>query len=158
MIVISAPNEDYSIKNHYNFKIFLSGGILNCPDWQSDVINRINDEYRYSNKTIYNPRCENFPFNDDNAPERFAVWQYEHLKMANAILFWFPKESLGEITLYELGKWGNSSDKIISIGCDPEYKRINDVILQTKLARRNAIISTSLENTIKNLASQISGC
>lgn len=42
-IIIQAPNEVYSIDNNRNIKLFLAGGITNCPDWQSEVISDLSD-------------------------------------------------------------------------------------------------------------------
>jgi hypothetical protein len=55
--------------------------------------------------------------------------------------------------LYELGMWGNSRNKLIVVGCDLEYKRKNDVGIQTKLARRELTVVFSLGDLIKELSS-----
>lgn len=41
--------------------------------------------------------------------------------------------------------WGNSSDRTILIGCDLEYARIQDVVIQTALARPDITIYYSLQ-------------
>lgn len=141
-IVIEAINEVYSIENNQNIKLFLAGGITNCPDWQKDMIELLKDEY---DLTIYNPRRANFPINDSNASEQQITWEYNHLRDSDIIIFWFAKGSLNPIVLYELGRWGNSSDKPIFIGCDPEYQRKQDVEVQTKLSRPDVEIVYSLD-------------
>jgi hypothetical protein len=40
-IIIESPNEVYSLENHKNIKLFLAGGISDCPDWQTDIINEL---------------------------------------------------------------------------------------------------------------------
>lgn len=137
MKIITAIDEDYSIENNQNAKIFLAGGINNCPDWQSDIISKLKADTAIADKpvTFYNPRRANFPIHDPNASEQQIAWEFQHLRDANAILFWFAKGSLNPIVLYELGRWGNSSNIPIIIGCDPEYERKQDVIIQTALSR-----------------------
>jgi len=131
-IIIEAPEEIYSRKNNDNLKLFLAGGITNVPDWQSKVIERLND---IENLTIYNPRRKAFDVEDKNIMEQQIVWEYNHLRDADIISFWFAKETLNPITLYELGKWANATNKQIVIGIEPEYARKDDVIIQTNLAR-----------------------
>ena len=141
-LIIEAPNEVYSLENNRNIRIFLAGGITNCPDWQSDVIDRLKDE---PGITIYNPRRKNFPIGDPKAAEEQITWEYEKLADADVIAFWFSRGSLNPIVLYELGKWGNSSDTEIVIGIDPEYERKQDVEIQTMLARPELDIITDFD-------------
>ena len=132
-LIIEAPNEVYSLENKKNVKLFLAGSITDCPDWQSEVIERLKN---FEGLTIYNPRRKNFPIHDPNAAEAQIVWEYNHLREADMISFWFDKGSLGPIVLYELGRWANSNDKkTICIGIDPEYKRKQDVEIQTRLVK-----------------------
>ena len=149
MRVITAPDEEYSLENHHNFKIFLAGGITNCPNWQSEAIKLFYKEWGYKRTTLYNPRRPNFSFSKF-AAEQQVVWEYEHLKSADAIVFWFAKGSVNPIVLYELGRWG-TTDKIISIGCDPEYERSEDVIIQTRLACPDVVVHSKLIDVIKHL-------
>lgn len=148
-IIIEAPNEVYSLQNKKNVKLFLAGSITDCPDWQKEVIEQLKD---IEQLTIYNPRRSNFPINDPKAAEEQITWEYEHLKTAHIISFWFDKGSLGPITLYELGRWANSSlKKRVIIGIDPEYKRKQDVEIQTRLSKPYAEFSYNLETFVKNL-------
>jgi len=65
--IIEATNQ--SIENN-KIKIFLAGGITNCPDWQKIIIDKIkhtSNPYQKTslkNVTIFNPRRENFPIED----------------------------------------------------------------------------------------------
>lgn len=148
MIVIESPNEVYSIENNHNKKLFLAGGITSCDDWQKEIIK----EFKYiNNLTIYNPRREIFPINDPNAAEEQITWEYNHLKSCDYILFWFAKGSLNPIVLYEIGRFGTSSNKQIFIGIDPLYERKLDVEIQTKLSRPDIQILYSIEE----LANQV---
>lgn len=141
-LIIEAPNEIYSSENNQNIKLFLAGGISKCPDWQSKIIDDIRD---IPDLTIYNPRRKNFPMDDPDAAEAQITWEYNHLKDADAVLFWFSRGSLNPIVLYELGMWGNSNDRPILVGIDPSYERKQDVIIQTALARPEVYIVQSLE-------------
>lgn len=98
------------------------------------------------NLTIYNPRRENFPIDDPNASEQQITWEYNHLRDADIISFWFDSGSLNPIVLLELGKYALSSSKPIFIGIDPEYKRIQDVQIQTRLSRPDVEIVYSLDD------------
>lgn len=131
-LIITAPDEVFNIENAHNISLFLAGGITNCPDWQSEMIN----EFENFPITIYNPRRENFPIDDPKASDEQITWEYAHLQTADIISFWFSKGSLNPIVLYELGMWGNSKlhTKKIVIGIDPAYERKNDVIMQSSLA------------------------
>lgn len=144
-IIIEAPNEVYSMENNRNLKLFLAGGISNCPDWQSELIKKIKD---FPGLTVYNPRRKNFPMDDPNAAEAQITWEYNHLRDADAILFWFSKGSLNPIVLYELGRWGNSDWKPIIVGIDPEYERKQDVIIQTLLSRDDIAFAEDLDEVV----------
>lgn len=144
-LIITAPEEIYSIQNNNNIKMFLAGGISGCSDWQSYVVNELRD---LENLTIYNPRRKNFPINNPKASEEQIAWEYQHLRDANILFIWFSRGSLNPIVLYELGMWCNSTDKMAIIGIDPEYERKEDVIIQTKLARSNQMIFNSLSEMI----------
>jgi hypothetical protein len=163
-IIVEAPNENYSLECQVSKKLFLAGGITNCENWQAKVIKELKDE---ENLTIYNPRRKKFNITKKSIQEEQIVWEYKHLKEADLICFWFSKETICPITLYELGMWGNSRDhydrmlsKRIFIGIDPEYSRKEDVIIQTILARidkENNYCYNDYINSIEELTQQIQG-
>ncbi len=133
------------------FKIFLAGGITNCPDWQSDLIAKLRGSNITTNIDIYNPRRKNFPINDPKASYEQILWEFEKLKDADMIVFWFSRGSLNPIVLYELGMWGNSRDTPITVGIDREYERRQDVMIQTNLARPELPIFGSLEAVFEEI-------
>jgi Nucleoside 2-deoxyribosyltransferase like len=146
MHIIEAP--DSRIESVFWNSLFLAGGITNCSDWQAEILAMLSGPAL----TVYNPRRKNFPIHDPNAAREQITWEYHRLKWCQGILFWFAKGSLNPIVLYELGMWGNSRlDKTIFVGCDPEYQRIQDVQIQTGLARPDIKIVYSL----KDLAEQV---
>ncbi len=119
--------------------LFLAGGITNCPDWQAELTNLLKD----NNLTLLNPRRKNFQENSPEIEEQQISWEFNHLKKSSAVSFWFPSETLCPITLYELGKQ-SASKKPIFIGVHPNYKRMRDVEIQTKLIRPEIKIVYSL--------------
>ena len=148
-IIIEAPNEVYSLENQKNVKLFLAGSITDCPDWQSQVIKQLKD---VEGLTIFNPRRKDFPMGDPTEAEKQIVWEYNHLKEADVISFWFDKGSLGPITLYELGRWANSSDKkLICVGMDLEYKRKQDVEIQTRLSKPDTRFSYTILSLVDDI-------
>ena len=104
---------------------------------------------------ILNPRRANFPIDNPDASKQQIAWEHKHLRLASAILFWFPQETICPITLYELGAF-SMTNKPLFIGVHPNYFRRQDVEIQTGLVRPDINIVYSLEE----LAEQIlkSGC
>lgn len=145
MKVICAPNNGFG-----NNSIFLAGGITGCPDWQSYVIDELKKLNVSDNHTIFNPRRPEYgDLLDEKLAEEQITWEFDKLKFAKTIVFWFPKETLCPITLYELGRWV-ASDKLVMIGVHPEYKRKLDIEIQTKLLNRvNNEIHSDLDQMIK---------
>jgi hypothetical protein len=149
--VIEAPNRIELDDNKIN--IFLAGGITNCPNWQKELIellkNRIQDDN--DDLVLFNPRRENFPIHIPDESLRQIEWEHDYLESCDQIVYWFSRGSLNPIALYELGRWGNSTDTKIYIGIDPQYERKSDAIIQTGLSRPEVKIVDSL----KSLAHQI---
>ena len=127
---IRAPENDFF--SGYAPTIFLGGGISNCPDWQL-----IAAEYllSFTNYRVYNPRrVEAFDIDDAQAAPIQIKWEFDRLIIPQVyILFWFPKETLCPITLFEYGKALGSGHNRIFVGCHEEYQRKLDLIEQTKL-------------------------
>ena len=147
-LIIEAPNEVYSVENMHNAKIFLAGGITNCPNWQKDIIEKLQI---FPNITIYNPRREIYPSNDRKSVEEQITWEFKHLLEATIIIYWFSKGSVNPITLFELGRYGLSGDTPILIGIDPEYERKEDVEIQTSLSRPEVVIYDNIGDIVDKL-------
>lgn len=140
--------EAINIKSLPKNSVFLGGGITNCPDWQAEV--KVILENNIPDVMLVNPRRENFDVTDKSNTKKQIYWEYEYLQRCKTILFWFPKETLNPITLYELGAW-SMTDKPLFIGCHPEYERIEDVIIQTKLKRPELDVVFSLDDLTKQV-------
>ena len=121
--------------------IFLAGGITNCPDWQQEMVQLLKD----TDLILLNPRRADFPIHDPNAAREQITWEHDHLRKADAILFWFPCETLCPIVLYELGAWSKTM-KPIFVGVHPDYARRQDVEIQTGLVRPRLEIVYSVED------------
>jgi hypothetical protein len=128
--------------------VFLAGGITGCPDWQSDLINLLRGE----DIVVLNPRRDNWPINDPSASEEQIKWEFNNFFNADIISFWFPKETLCPITLYELG-WVSGCEPVfdLAIGIEPGYERELDVRIQTKLR----VGGMDIVDNLQDLANQI---
>ncbi len=138
-------------KNGGDIAVFLAGGITGCPNWQKDMESLLG----HTTYTLLNPRRDG-EFNTIQ-PEwgvQQIEWEHQHLKQSDYVLFWFPKEGMCMITLFELGKCLASGKKVV-IGCDPEYIREFDVRTQARLMRPNMPIARSLDELAMNLITLI---
>lgn len=147
-IIITAPNEMYSVKNSNNIKLFLAGSITGAEPWQTSMIDSIQKRPALSDNvlTVYNPRRENFPMDDKSESERQIIWEHNNLRDANIISFWFAKDTISPITLYELGMWVNR--KITVIGIEDGYLREQDVRVRTQLTHPKKHIETSISGMV----------
>jgi len=143
MIYVEAPNTVVSDKK----SIFFAGGITGCPDWQKELLEKIKD----LDLIVYNPRRKNFPIDDPSASQVQIKWEFDHLRKASMISFWFCKETMCPIVLYELGAWSMTPIPII-IGIEPGYERKQDVEIQTKLVRPDVKIVSSLNELSDSIA------
>jgi hypothetical protein len=132
-------------------KLFLAGGINGCPDWQSYVISKLR---HLEDLIIFNPRRDVYDLTDKSIEQEQISWEHAHLTLSDVKMFWFAKETLQPISLYELGRYVNSvpssSKSIVFLGVHPKYPRKNDVYIQTSLDRPDIRmrIATSLDELI----------
>jgi hypothetical protein len=133
-------------------RLYLAGGITGCPDWQQEMIHLL----AQTELVIFNPRRRHFPMADPSAAEEQIRWEHHHLRLASDILFWFPCETLCPIVLYELGAW-SMTDKPIYVGVHPEYRRRQDVDIQTELTRPQVEIVYSLEDLAGQVVDALGG-
>lgn len=141
MKIISAPSYEWVKHPTNDNTLFLAGGITGCPTWQSDMVKHLAD----ADLTIFNPRRENFPIEDPKAAAGQIKWEYAHLRAADAISFWFPKETLCPITLFELGAQ-MAHNQTLFVGTHPEYQRRQDVLIQLSLAKPQIVVVSSIED------------
>lgn len=105
--------------------LFMAGGITDCWDWQGELVREL--ERLETPVIAVNPRRENFPMDNQTAGEHQIRWEHRMLEKADIVSFWFPKETLCPITLFELGKY---LDHEPIIGTEYGYKRAMDVRVQ----------------------------
>jgi hypothetical protein len=123
------------LTNINNARLFLAGGISNCPDWQEDAADYLLSQLEGYDIDIINPRRNNFDFEKISTREQ-VTWEYNALRWSDYVLFWFPEETVCPITLLELGKEMIRRKHIphsIFVGCHQEYKRKEDVNVQLEL-------------------------
>lgn len=156
---IEALNEYSPVRGETS--LFLAGGITGCNNWQNDAAERLH--YKAPNLVLLNPRRENFPIDDPSASEEQIRWEHKHLRLATAILFWFPEETLCPITLFEYGRWLAATNlfthnhpimmipKKLFVGCSYNYQRRSDVIIQTSLERPTQVVHNTLYDVLKEV-------
>lgn len=147
MRIVTCPEELDAGDHLTDLTVFPAGGITGCPDWQSDVITSLIDQPRL---VLVNPRRENFDTKNPSESLFQIQWEYRHLRKCDVTLFWFPKETLCPITLYELGNTAASGRKMI-VGCHPEYARLLDVQEQLRLCRPDVKVYLNLNTLISKL-------
>jgi hypothetical protein len=140
MIEIKSPTEFERQVPLFIVSLFLAGGVTGTPDWQTEMVAKLGD----SPLLLLNPRREHFDVTDPQRAVQQIEWEYQHLRRANAVSFWFPKETLCPITLFEYGYWLGGR-KPLFVGCDPEYSRRFDLEQQTRLERSEIHIVNSLD-------------
>ena len=140
MQYIECPNKE---KPKYK-SIFLAGGIVDCPDWQSEVVEKFR---KYKNVTVLNPRRKSFVINDKNVNNEQIGWEYENLRSSDVLLFWFSVGSVNPIVLFEFGS-AMERDACIFVGVHPEYVRKQDVEIQSKLRHPELVIHSSIESLV----------
>jgi len=142
MKYIECPEENNEKEN----SVFLAGGISNCEDWQSQMPELLKD----TNLVLVNPRRDTFDVSKESETLFQIDWEHRHLNEADAVLFWFPCETLCPITLYELGARCMTNTPVF-VGVHPDYARKLDVEVQTKLARPDIKIVYTLEDLAKQV-------
>lgn len=161
MKYIQSP--DNSIIYSTDNSLFLAGSISNAENWQDIAVELLKD----TNLTVINPRRKNFDINNSIIAVQQIEWEFERLQTSKNILFWFSKETTAPITLYELGAAltrralkTNIKPTNIFIGCNPEYTRLLDVQVQTRLiceyyGMSKPTIHTSLITLINEVKNEI---
>jgi hypothetical protein len=153
--VITSPKKfkihdtDSIVKNKKT--VFLAGGISNCTDWQSELIELLLP----FDITIFNPRRKFYDMADKNIEREQITWEFNAINTAEIFSIWFQaSESVQPISLYELGS--NIHKKTIYrtiIGIEPGYKRETDVRIQMELICPT--LSDSISNTLESHAVNI---
>lgn len=156
MNIITAPHDLYDLSTAHAPSLFLAGGITNCPDWQSELIELMRGQSVLNDLVVYNPRRQDFDISNPKASEEQICWEFAKLRDADVVSFWFAPGSVNPIVFYELGQWGNSrGGRPMCVGCDPAFTRTQDVVMQTKLARPEITVQTSLEALVDQVVAAV---
>jgi hypothetical protein len=147
MIYVEAPERTFPASKK---SIFLAGSIQGSSDWQVEVAKALKD----FDIVVFNPRRKNFPIHDPSAAEEQITWEFRMLRQADMISFWFAKETLAPIVLFEYGAH-TATQKPIVVGMDPKYPRRQDVEIQTKLVRPEIPITYSMEDFTNAISAMI---
>lgn len=145
MIYVECPNRT----DEQKLSLFLAGGLSGCRHWQIEVIQKLSP----LDIVLYNPRRKYFDITDSNVAEEQIIWEEEMIRRADVVSFYFCRESVCPITLYELGVCNTMRFKAIIIGMDHDYSRRFDVEVQTRLKnpRTAASITYGLESFTNNI-------
>lgn len=126
--------------------IFLAGGVTYSPDWQKEALEMLVD----TDLVVANPRRDEIVSAVGDTVRRQIIWEFENLKSAKVVLFWFPNaETI--ITFLELGKELARKSRIV-VGTDPNYNRRFDIETQVHLELPRAVIYTTLDETVRAAA------
>lgn len=137
--VITAPIYDWAAGPGDPFLVFLAGGITNCEDWQSIVIDYLNKnlpDYIKEEVAILTPRRKDFDITNPNATEEQITWEHDALEVMDLFTMYFADGPSDQpICMYEYGKHCElrSWDLVVAT-THPDYKRKEDVLIQTRLA------------------------
>lgn len=123
--------------------LFLAGGITNCSDWQAEAIRLLGDQ----DIVVDNPRRNRLLASAGAEAACQIRWEYEFLKRARVVLFWFPKESLCSIALFELGKEiGRNS--CVFVGAHPDYARRFDIVTRVDCYKSGMTVYSELTDVV----------
>ena len=149
--VITAPEHKYFYPG--TLKVFLAGGICKCIKWQDMVIKDfLNDDTiglskDFNSVCLINPRRTDW-IEEPGAAQKQIEWEFDMIENCDVFTMYFAGgESDQPICMYELGRnilkmqyeYPESWKDRIVITCDSNYKRLNDVLVQTGLATDNLV-------------------
>ena len=133
--------------------LFLAGGITHCPDWQAEAVALLSE----AAVVVLNPRRRLFDVSNRAAADGQIRWEYEHLKRADVVLFWFcAGPSAQPIALYELGAMA-AAGKRIAVGAHPDYSRRTDIRVQLALSRPELAVHGDLAGTVAAAVAALPG-
>ena len=122
--------------------LFLAGGIKDSPDWQSEMVGKLQGE----NFNILNPRRKDFPSGDPQAGKAQMRWELRYLESTlTYLIFWFDKRSLAPIAIGEYFRYMENRHAVF-VGVDPEYTRREDIEFRLTEWRPSVEIAYTLED------------
>jgi len=131
--------------------VFLAGGITGCPEWQKEVIAKLAN---VEEGTVFNPRKLSFDLSQPKEAISQIRWEAQWLWTSEIVTFWFCKETVCPITLFELGchlvrsRLAKVNIPHICIGIEPGYTREFDIREQVKIITPEVPIVNSLDGIV----------
>lgn len=155
MKVITAPNSYYWSPGEVT--VFLAGGIQNTENWQNIVIDKLALEFTSSPLVVFNPRRDNYPTHNPDAALEQIKWEFDRIEMCDIFSMYFASGNTDQpICMFEYSKQlvvrgmhGDLSRLVVSV--NPDYRRKQDVLIQTRLAQPCVNINLSLDAHIDRL-------
>ncbi|MFH8733455.1 nucleoside 2-deoxyribosyltransferase domain-containing protein [Streptomyces sp. NPDC017964] len=133
--------------------VFLAGGITGVENWQESATVALAD----FNVIVLNPRRRHFPIDDPGQTPIQIQWEHRYLHLPSVLtMFWFPPGSVQPIAMFELGAALDNPARRLIVGADPDYPRIEDVRWQTRLARPDTTVFSTLTETLAATQAQLS--
>ncbi|KKN06013.1 hypothetical protein LCGC14_1081590 [marine sediment metagenome] len=149
-MIVTVPPSLYTCPHPEFTRVFMGGGIGECPDWQKEFIKEFEAVEPQGMVQLINPRWE-YKWTGFQQIQ----WEYKMLLESDVIMMWFARGGQNRICFYELGMWINSRGITAVIGCDPKFDRKEDVAIQTHLARPELKIHTTLKDMALEVAYKI---
>lgn len=151
MIYIEAPEPPGGLADLP--KVFLAGGITNCPNWQQEVVQQLGKLDLLPEFVVFNPRRENFPIHDPSAAQAQIEWEFQQLERCNIFSMWFANaDSDQPICMYEFGRHLARFEQGLLygfvLGVEPGYRREQDVHIQSRLVFRRIAAAGHRNNRI----------
>lgn len=137
--------------------VFMAGGITGCPNWQMELAGKLGN---VQDGSLFNPRRTNMPEGEGEVIKQIQ-WEFTWLWHASIVVFWFPKESICPITLFELGaqvirsRLAQANIPKLCIGIEPGYQRALDVKVQAGLVDPHIRIVDSLDKLAEFITEQV---
>jgi len=132
------PNKPHP-EERLPISVYLAGGITGCPNWQQQATEYLKD----LPIALFNPRRKEWAIVEEEGIHEQISWEFEIMKNADVIIFYFPMETLCPIALYELGRYNVLSmapqGPKLFIATHPEYERRLDLQIQTHLANSETV-------------------
>ena len=162
MLVINPQSKQQYIGGN-TVTCFLGGGITNCRDWQKEVIEELYNlekQFDLTDLVVFNPRRQYFDVNKIKAEDQIK-WQYSSIMSSDLFSMFFcgDTDSPQPICFFEYGKElvkrKNKVNTLI-VTAEKTFKRIEDVIIQTKLMfQSSTIVNFESQNYIRTHAMNI---
>lgn len=127
-------------------KVFIAGGISNCPDWQAYATKLLEAK----DISVFNPRNKEFNGKGGIGYREHLKKNHHDLISSKAVAFWFPKNTFCSMALFELGI-ACQLNKPLFIGVEPGYPREQDILVQVGLARPEVEVVFSIEDLVRKI-------